>query len=240
MFRTMKSDLTVYCSRFSGRTARLAATTLLALGALTSTASAQGTSTPLRAYFTKLQCEQVSNDNTWPRSDRDEPYLVIFAVDLRNGGAHSRTFASQEFSDVDTGSVRNDNLQFWSLRGGVGQPISSEADFIFLVAVLESDNSSNRTAVRNKVSSVLTAKLASYKQSGMTRNAISNALKADMDLAVETARDDYSDADDRVGGVSTIYWYPSELAAARSGVAQSKVYTFSGSGSRYKVTFRLQ
>jgi hypothetical protein len=51
--------------------------------------------TPLRVYFTGLTCGKVSNDNTWPRSDRDEPYVVVFSADLRGSGSGT-VIVSQE------------------------------------------------------------------------------------------------------------------------------------------------
>lgn len=270
MFRSLFTHSTHAGSGITGRTARRAATraaglaalTIALLGALSSAAMAQGvrdhrvpgsdtwtiqpisgtpaptTGTPLRVYFTGLTCGKVSNDNTWPRPDRDEPYVVIFSADLRGSG-NAKVFVSQEFSDVDTGSSRDDWLQFWSVSG-YGSPINSSNDYIFLVALMECDNSKNRLAVRDKVSNVLHPKLASYKQAGMSRSAMVSNLKADMDLAIETSRGTYSDADDRVGGIQEVLFSAQDLEIARSGHARTNWLNFVGSGSRYTLKFQLQ
>jgi hypothetical protein len=201
--------------------------------------TAQPTGTPLRVYLASLYCADESNDNTWPNPDHDEPYVVIFSADLRGGGASGRVFTTQEFSDVDNDESRSVMLQFWSLNGD-GSPIGSSDDFIFLAALMESDNSNNRTAVQNKVSSVLIPKLAAYRQSGMSRATMVSNLRADMDLAIETSRDDYDDEDDRVGGIYEVFWGPNELNAARAGHAVDLMPSFVGSDSRYTLTFRLQ
>jgi hypothetical protein len=237
---------------FTGRTARLGAITVLMLGAMSSAAMAQfgsifgsswtaqpvaPISTPLRVYFTGLTCGKVSNDNTWPRSDRDEPYVVVFSADLRGSGS-ATVIASQEFSDVNTGTTRTDWHQFWSVSG-YGSPIGSSNDYIFLAALMESDNSSNRMAVRNRVSNILLPKLATYKQAGLSRSAMVSNLMTDMHGAIESSRSTFQDEDDRVGGVQEVLFSAADLESARAGQGRDRVLSFVGSDSRYTVTFRV-
>jgi hypothetical protein len=196
--------------------------------------------TPLRVYFTRLYCHDVSDDNTWPRSDRDEPYVVVFAADLRGGNALGRVFVSQEFSDVDTGSTRTDLMPIWGLDGN-GAPINSYQDTIFLVALMECDETSNRGAIKRKLSSVLLPKLASYKAAGMPYSSIVGNLRIDMSLALDQARATYQDEDDRVGGLTEVFFSaPGQLERARAGQAVELTREFRGSDSRYTLTFRLQ
>ena len=111
--------------RFVARAASLAALTALMLGTLSGTAMAQvvrdhrtgsgetGTAPPtantntkpLRVSFAGLHCLQESNDDSWPFPDHDEPYLVVFAADLRGGTANGIVLLSQTFSDMDKGDV---------------------------------------------------------------------------------------------------------------------------------------
>jgi hypothetical protein len=191
-------------------------------------------SVPLRVSFTGLFCHDESNDNTFPNPDHDEMYVVIFRADLRNGGARGRVTVSQEFGDVDTGESRSDNLALWDLNGN-GSPMGSN-DYIFLAALMECDDSANIGALRRKVSSVLLPKLASYKAAGMSRLQMIGNLRIDMDLAIDSAKA----GDDRVGGITEVFFTDFQLARARTGIASNEFREFTGSDSRYRLTFRLQ
>jgi hypothetical protein len=221
------------------RAAGLAAITVLMLGTLSGPAGAQATNTPLRAFFTKLTCNQQSDDNIWPNPDHDEPYLVFFAADLRDGTASGRVFL-KAFVDVDTNGVRDDSLQLWPLYGGSGSPIGSEDDYIFLVALLESDDVYNLLHMDTKVASVLLPKLTAYHKAGMSRGAMVSSLRTDMDLAIEVARKAKGDADDRVGPVFEILWGTEWLPAARSGQTVFRSAVLVGNGSTYSLEFQLR
>jgi hypothetical protein len=247
MSRSMFTGFTHAGSGLPGRAARravtraasLAAITLLMLGTLSGPAVAQATNTPLRAFFTKLTCNQQSDDNTWPNPDHDEPYLVIFAADLRGSTAHGRVFISQVFSDVDTGETRTDSLQFWSLDGNA-EPIGSDDDYVVLAALLESDNNLNPGNIYNKLQR-LRVNLATYKTSGLSRAAIASNLAVDMDLAIDAARHDYGDdPDDRIGGVFGILWGTEWLPVARSGQTVTRSALLVGNGSKYSLEFQLR
>jgi hypothetical protein len=250
MFRSRFTNFTHAGSGFPGGAARrsltqaasLAAITVLMLGTLSGPAVAQASANantkPLRVSFVKLQCLQQSNDNTWPNPDHDEPYVVIFVADLRGGAANGKVFSSI-FRDVDAGEASSATLQFWALDGN-GAPIGSDDDYIMLAAMLESDGWGNLSAIYNRLANTLIPRLVSYKASGMSRSAIAGALSADMDLAIEAARDDHDDEDDRIGGIFEMLWGQNGLEAARAGNAVDLLPVFEGSGMRYQLTFRLQ
>jgi hypothetical protein len=251
MFRSPFDRFTHTGLGFPGRAARravtwaasLAAITFLMLETLSSAAVAQSpanVNTPLRVYLARLTCLQQSNDNTWPNPDHDEPYVVIFAADLRGETAQSNVFLSPTYRDVDSLESRDVWLQFWSLNG-TGSPISSANDFIFLVALMEEDDYRNPLVVLKSVSSSLTPAVENYRRAGMSRASMVSALRADMDRAIEVSRRrQYGDRDDRVGGIYEVFWGPNELQAARAGYAVDLLPTFVGSDSRYQLTFRLQ
>jgi hypothetical protein len=261
MFRSLFPDFRHAALLFRGRAARLAAIMVLILGTLSSAALAQGgdrgtlpdgsnpidrnpggntnaTPAPVEVIFTKLYCADESNDNTGPW-DHDEPYVVIFAADLRGRSAVGQVF-SEFFKDVDTGESRSAYVQIWPLSGW-GQPIVSSNDYIFLVALLEWDCDGfpraclNGSGVPGKLQSVLIPKLTAYKQAGMSRATIANNLRVDMDLAIEAARNDH----DRIGRVQEIGFSVGELQVAQAGRAVEKRYHFVGSDSRYALTFQL-
>jgi hypothetical protein len=279
MFRILFPNLAHAGFRFPGgaarrsmtRAASLAAISVLMLGTLSGAAVAQGIldglrpptgsgtvlqpvgdpNRPLRVYLTTLKCLKQSNDNTWPRPDHDEPYVLIFAADLRGTTARGAVFVTREFSDVDAGDSRSPMLRFWWLDGEadspLGQPIRSINDYIFLAAVNESDFSGMSHHIRDELSSVLIPKLTAYKQAGMSRSTMVNNLRVDMDLAIRAAIDDYvsptgdeGDEDDRVGGVQEIFFGANALQAAQAGSTVRRHCDFEGSGSRYTLTFQLQ
>jgi hypothetical protein len=250
MFRSPLTNFTYAGSGFPGRAARrsltqatgLAAITVLMLGTLPSAAMAQApanANTPLRVYLARLTCLQESNDNTWPNPDHDEPYVVIFAADLRGGTAQGRVFMSPTYQDVDSLETRDVGLQFWSLDG-TGSPINSSEDFIFLVQLMEEDDYRNPLVLLNSLSN-LSQIVQNYKRAGMSRAEMVYWLREDMDRAIEGSRPrQYGGGDDRVGGIYELSWGPNELQAARAGYAVDLLPEFVGSDSRYQLTFRLQ
>jgi hypothetical protein len=228
--------------RFVTRAASLASLAALMLGTLPGTAMAQSDTKPLRAFFTRLECLDESNDNTWPNPDHDEPYALILVADLRGSNASARVFASQTFSDVDTGETRDDRLQFWDLNGN-GAPISSDNDYIMLAALMESDNSARtKTAIVERLTTTFLPKLATYKAKGMSRSAIADALKRDFSYGINISRGfENDDGDDFVGfTIFEMVWGPNGLSAAQRGYAVELLPEFLGSDSRYKLTFRLE
>lgn len=264
MFRNMFTEIASRCSCVPVRSSHRAQTkaaglaiTGLVLASLSGTAMAQGdlvgrlpggtwTATPivavpqasdkpLQVLCVKLKCLDVSNDNTWPRSDLDEPYILTFTADLRSPAASGWVNVSNEFSGVENGSTRFPcNYPSW-LSLLEQQPIRSQNDYIFLTALLESDDSSERTAIRNAVSNLLIPRLASYKAAGFSRATMVSSLIADMNLAIDGPRDD----DDRVGGVQEILFGPAELQAAWAGSPTDHIHDFVGNGSHYQLTFQV-
>jgi hypothetical protein len=246
MFRSLFANLTHAEPGFSGRALRrtaaramsLAAITALVLGALPSPAVAQTPAgKPLRCILMRLTCEDESNDNTWPNPDHDEPYVLVFAADLRGPVARGTVF-SRSYDDVDTNETRAVNLQFWSLDGSTGSPIASDNDYIFLAAMLEDDG--NLSHVTRIVRNTLLGRLDAYRLSGLSRAAMTSRLIEDMDLVIESARRNSGDADDRIGGIFEIVWGANGLNAARAGHAVELFPRFVGSGSSYKLHFRLE
>jgi hypothetical protein len=248
MFRSPFTNFTYAGSGCPGRAARraaaraasLAAISLLMLGTRSGPAVAQVTNTPLRAYFTNLLCLDQSDDNTWPFPDHDEPYVVIFAADLRGGAVSGRVLFSQIFDDVDKNESRSDMLQVWAPDGN-SAPINSANDYVILVALMEEDSSSYgfgpvRDLIRSQLYKVMLPKLQAYKQSGLSRPAMISNLRADMTQAIDASRVD----DDRVGEVFDLVWTPSSLDLARAGQPVDLRPTFIGSDSSYQLTFRLQ
>jgi hypothetical protein len=264
MFRSRFTNFTYAGSGFPGGAARrswtqaasLAAITVLMLGTVSGPATAQivrdhrthsggaGTtlpvgdpSTPLRAFFTKLTCTQQSNDDTWPFPDHDEPYLVIFSIDLRGRAADGRIVMITGFGEVDTGDTIDDRVQFWSVNGdGTGSPIASDDDYICLAALMESDDYKASNAVDHKVYETLSLKLRAYKQAGMSRATMASFLRTDMDAAIAAAQGD----DDRVGPVFEILWGTEWLPVARSGQTVTRSARLVGSDTSYNLEFQLR
>jgi len=244
MLRSVFTNFTHAGSGFPGgaarravtRAASLAAITVLMLGTLSGKAVAQATDTPLRAYFTKLTCLEQSDDNTWPNPDHDEPYLVIYAADLRGSLGSGKAITSQIFSDVDKGEDRYDSLLIWPLFSISSSPIGSDDDYIFLAALMESDDYRNASAVHDKVYQTLEPKLRVYKAAGVSRAKMVSDLRADMDLAIEASRG----GDDRIGPVFEILWGTEWLPVARSGQTVTRSAILLGSDSKYSLEFQLR
>jgi hypothetical protein len=194
-------------------------------------AAADNPETPLRVYFTRLHCLDESDD--WGNSD--EPYVVVFAADLRGSQPKAIVRRSQIFEDVDTGDTRTGNLQFWALDGS-GDPITSQEDYLFLVALLESDDAWNTVTVQQQIQATLIPRLINYRAIGLSRSAIASQLRADMDFVLRASKG----SDEQYGQTREVLFFTSDLRRAREGNAVDRTYTFTGSDCRYTLTFRLQ
>jgi hypothetical protein len=234
--------------QMTNRAVGLLGLTVLALGAVTGPATAQywmatpldnGASKPLRASFTTLWCRDESYDNAWPIPNHDEPYLLIFAADLQGTVPTGKAFITQIFSDVDEGERRDQRVQFWPLAGGAS-PIRSENDYIFLAALMESDDVLNAGKIRRELPGVLVPRLQLYKQSGLSRAAMVNFLRGDMSNVIDAHRDDYGDADDRIGGVFEVLWNAGALKQVHSGQPAALTPSVSGGSSLYDLNFVLE
>jgi hypothetical protein len=245
MFRSFLTRFTHPGSGWPGRAVRRAATraaslgavTLLMLGTLPGAAVAQSAAKPLQVYLWQLHCVQESDDGLLSFSD--EPYVMVFAADLRGGTAQARVRNYWYFHGMSTGDTDDAEFRFWSLDGTTGSPIGSDDDYIFLVALMESDDGwgSNLTRVETRMTNFMIPRLRSYKQSGLSRASMASLLRADMDLAIEAARDN----DDRIGGIYEVLWGPNGLRAAQAGYPVDLIPRFQGSDSSiYTLTFRLQ
>jgi hypothetical protein len=245
MFRSPFTRFMHPGSGFRGRAARravvraasLGAVTLLMLGTLPGAAVAQSTAKPLEVYLWKVHCVQESDDGLL--SFADEPYVVIFAADLRGGTAQASVRLFWYFDGMSTGDTLDGRLRFWSPDGTTASPIGSDDDYIFLVALMESDDGygANMTRVKTTMTNSMIPRLKSYKQSGLSRASMASLLRADMDLAIEAARDN----DDRIGGIYEVLWGPNGLKAAQAGYPVELIPRFQGSDSSiYTLTFWLQ
>jgi hypothetical protein len=221
------------------REASLAAITVLTLGTLSSPAMAQDpATTPLWVYFARLECLDVSNDNTWPNPDQDEPYVVIFTADLRGEEAKGRVFVSQVFRGMEAGESVSDFMSIWDLNGN-GAPMRGN-DNLFLVALMESDSIENSDAIRANLGSFLIPRLTIYRQAGLEVPEIGDQLRRDMESALGSLRATVQDEDDRVGDIFKFFFNGNELRAARAGFPGDLFPEFVGKDSRYRLTFRLQ
>jgi hypothetical protein len=125
----------------------------------------------------------------------------------------------------------------WGLDGNAA-PIADPDKVIFLAAVMENDDASPK-AVRATVSTAMAGALANVVNSGMSRAAIVDRLRNDMDGALNLGRvSGAPNFDDRVGGVKGLRLTADDLKAAANGGRKKKL-EFAGDGGQYRVEFTL-
>lgn len=246
----MLSTLAVIGGLLGGLGRPAAADASLGLGSVFSSggkaaqaATATNPNIPLRMDLWKLQCLDEQDDGTFDL--HSEPYLVVFAADTSLW--YSRAFAvrSQIFGDVDTGETHypTSGMQIWDFNNNA-TPITDPNKLIFLAALLECDGPSsgyqgaNADAVQRKVQSELIGKLYTYRSAGLSRDAIVNNLKNDMNVAINAARG----SDDRIGTVQELRLSLAEVEQARLGYQTqvTKTVIHKESGAEYRAIFVLQ
>jgi len=164
----------------------------------------------------------------------DEPYVVIYAVDLKraSSGLVSR---SNVFSDVDTGESRRQTLPVF---GGV---IENPDDLVVLVQVMENDES-NVSRITEGLASSLNSRATSLVARGSGRAAIVDILRSEMArvIAENAARATLND-DDFIGSAQDMRITAAHLASAASGTTViRKLDVFDGSDGDYRTYFDLR
>jgi hypothetical protein len=154
-----------------------------------------------RLDFVRLQC--VAEGGAWYEqvAASDEPYVLIFAVNL-HAPSSGRVFRTTVFSDVDNGESRLQSIQVWG-PGVLGDP----DDLIVLTQVMEHDESDVDRLV-GALDWGLRGAATPFVQASWGHDAIVGALKSQMQRLIDNNK--YPQAhgslnmDDQVGGIQEV------------------------------------
>ncbi len=209
---------------------------------------------PLTLTLTTFECHDQSDEIRVLfgfNSEDDEPYAVVWAVDLRTtpvvpvplGATNSKATLVGPLSDVDegdeTGAPRN---VIWGLSDAP-DVISSADNLIVLVAMMENDGSSP-----DQVRSVLeVAAQASLLQNGpafvasqIPRQELVRRISAGMAGAMGLAKIGIPDPDDNIGSIQELRFFQGELDRIHTSPEPiDKSLSFEGDDAKYVLNFRL-
>ena len=213
---------------------------------------------PLTLTLTRFACLDQSDEIRvlfGLNSEDDEPYAVVFAVDLMinsstsvaNGAINSKASLIGPLADVDVDddSAAPHNI-IWGLSNAPS-PISSADNLIVLVAMMENDSSSPdqvrstlETAARASLITNLPAFMATGAIPAITRQELVNRMIAGMAGAMGVAKVGFPDPDDNIGAIQELRFTQSELDDASTNfVNAEKSLTFEGDDAKYVTHFKV-
>lgn len=214
--------------------------------------------TPLSISVHSIRCIEETDE-----AGADEPYVLVFAVDLRKklAGFTAPVGAVEMYGpweDTDKGEAKSVVLDgsaaavalkkvfphwrfprpFWGI-GGAPSAIAAPDDVVLLVQMMENDDAT-ASDVRSLVNAQMVASLGGAVNSDMNRSELVSHLSRAMRDAAEMARKTgIPNADDRVGGVKELRLAASDLSKAAGGSHQ-KTLEFAGDGGKYRVRFEMR
>jgi hypothetical protein len=148
----------------------------------------------VKIALTKMRC--ISETNEY--SDSDEPYVLVFAAQIRNIGGlvnipAAVTVMYGPWEDVDNGDLISTSVSipgpigkilnhpsenFWGLDGKPHE-LNNLDDVIFLTALMENDDA-QAGGIRAGLHAQLFASISSYANAGMSRSSMVSHLIKDM------------------------------------------------------------
>ena len=216
--------------------------------------------------LTKIHCIEETDES----SASDEIYVVAFTADMggisqdvidglgllglseddaksvaSKVGLKQMTKVTNVYEDFDKGEDRHPNLKLWGLNNKP-RPLPNPEDVIFLVAMMENDNSSH-TVVRDTVDAMIIVRLVNLLGAGFDSSDIVDELRQTMFGALNTGALAGAGSGIEALNIDERLGYPTELTLTvqdRISLLQGtssigKQMTFEGSGGKYKLYFRM-
>jgi len=220
---------------------------------------------PISGAVSSLRVNRETNE--W---GSDEPYVIVTAIQLpswhnnfrvgvrttitgvwgdADTGEHKGTVPIPEvYSSIDKWSIWQSTLRrvvrrpFWNVPDGRTALINHPDDVVFLVAMMEHDNTPI-SYFQNAVEIKMMTSIANLLPQRPSRSAMVAKLKADMNSAITATRQipvlPFNNSDDQLGRTKELRLSHTDLNVASNGT-RVKSLRFSGSGGLYTVYFRLQ
>ena len=188
-------------------------------------------------------------------SEDDEPYAVVFAVDLMINSSTSVADRRDQLQGEPHRAARRrrrGRRQRCTPQHHLGSehapsPISSADNLIVLVAMMENDSSSPdqvrltlETAARASLITNLPAFMATGAIPAITRQELVNRMIVGMAGAMGVAKVGFPDPDDNIGAIQELRFTQSELDDASTNfVNAEKSLTFEGDDAKYVTHFKV-
>lgn len=204
---------------------------------------------PVTLTLTHFACLDQSDENRilfGINTSDDEPYALVFAVDLMLnpapvGAINSKITLVGPIEDVNIETVSASNNIIWGLNNAAGM-ISSADNLIVIAVMMENDSGSPsqvRTVLEGAAQGAMATNMPAFVSHQIDRqelvNRIISAINGSMGLAKVAA----PDPDDNIGLVQELRFYQFELDAVYKQRPIVKSLTFDGDDAKYVLYFKL-
>jgi hypothetical protein len=210
------------------------------------------TPVPLTLTLTKFVCLDQNDEIRIPpfflNLEDDEPYAIVFAVDLRTnlgipvGAINSKMTLVGPLGDIDLEEVSAPFNIIWGLSNAPDL-VSSADNLILLVAMMENDSSSPdqvRTVLENAARVPLAANLPAFASLQIRRQELVSRIIAGTTGAMGLAKVGIPDPDDNIGSIQELRFSEVELDHIYRNLGPiEKSLTFEGDDAKYVLKFMM-
>lgn len=207
------------------------------------------TPVPLTLTLTKFACLDQSDEINVPfigNIENDEPYAVIFAVDLKTnlaGATNSKMTLVGPLTEVEAGDeVTAPTNVIWGLSN-VADLVTSADNLIVLVTMMENDDASPsqvRTALETAAQGSMAKNLPAFFNKQIPRQELVNRIIAVMNGAMGTAKFGLPGPDDNIGPIQELRFSQAELDHIYRNLGPvEKNLTFAGDDAKYVLKFLM-
>jgi hypothetical protein len=205
--------------------------------------------TPLTLTLTKFVCLDQSDDIRLfgLNVEDDEPYALVFAVDLRLtlgaapvGASNSKMTLVGPLSDVDPEELTAPPNVLWGLSN-MPDLVSSADNLIILVAMMENDSSSPdqvRRTLEIAAQAAMAQNLPAFIAKQIPRQELVNRMISGAAGAMGVAKVGIPDPDDNIGAIQELRIFQFELDSFyRTSTPIEKSLVFEGDDAKYVLKF---
>jgi hypothetical protein len=203
---------------------------------------------PLTLTLTKFVCRDESDPGPF---ENDEPYAVVFAVDLKvvgpipTGAINNKMTLVGPLDDVSEGdTVLAPANVIWGLSNA--RDFVSSADNLVVIAVMMENDSGNPDQVRTVLEKAAQVGLGTnaglFASGAIPRQELVNRIIADVTGAIPVAKVGVPDPDDNIGPPKELRFFQSELDNIYrnlGGGAIEKSLDFAGDDAEYTLVFKM-
>jgi hypothetical protein len=205
---------------------------------------------PLTLMLTTFVCLDQSDEINIPivgNIENDEPYAVIFAVDLKTnlaaGASNSKMTLVGPLTNVKAGDeVQAPANVIWGLSN-VPDMVTSADNLIILVAMMENDDGSPsqvRTVLEKAAQGSMLSNLPAFATQQIFRQELVNRIIAGMDGAMGVAKVGIPGPDDNIGPIRELRFSQAELDHIYRNLGPvEKDLAFEGDSTKYVLKFRM-
>jgi hypothetical protein len=201
---------------------------------------------PMAISATSISSIARNDIRIWPFSETDEPYLLIYALDVPKltpkVNLPKPKVTKIEWQGLDEGdTLAAPGNILWGMSGAPA-PLASPDDVIILAAMIEHDDTKTeavRTLVEDQMAITLTTNITSVGNRTEFVSRLINGMNGAIAAATSVALG-LPDPDDPIGSAQELRLTKADLGKAYHFGSWTRTLTFSGDGASYAVSFKIQ